>query len=310
MTRTKSLKSIAAAALVLTLPLTPATANEHWTAEELRIAKIIEDVGGSERINLSGKLRMLSQRIPSAACHLNSDVAPTAAKDLLNGATAEFQKIVDGLEFGDPDLGVIGEENRRKTLIAIQNLRDNWKTVFERVIHLNDVGHDDDDVRHLAEHNMPLLGTAKLLVTEITGQYSDPTSLLQVDSLRIDIAGRQRMLTQKMSKEACFALNDINTEANIKAMKGTIQMFDLSLHALRDGLPAAGIKPTTNPDIKSKLDVVFEDWAAVKPDLEALAEGKTWDAATWEHVFIGLNKTMKDMNTVVGMYAQASKLNI
>lgn len=297
-------------AVIALLPANPAMAESHLTPEQLLQIKLIQEVGGSERINLSGKLRMLSQRIPAAACNLHADIAPEAATSLLTGAKQEFEKIVDGLEFGDPSLGIIGVESRRKTLAAIADLRAKYEGVATAGSHMLEPGSTDGDLQQLADGNLPLLKAAQFLVSELTGQYSDPTALLQVDSMRIDIAGRQRMLTQKMSKEACFILSGVNVEQSAAALASTIKMFDVSLTALRFGMPAAGIEAVDNPDINAGLELVAQNWAAVKPHLDALEAGGHWDAAQRAAVFEGLNTTMANMNKVVGMYSDASKLHI
>ena len=77
----------------------------------------IVETNAEQRINFSGKLRMLSQRIPSAACHLAKNIDPEGARNLLTGAVAEFEQIITALEFGaDEQLNIIAPETRRRTL--------------------------------------------------------------------------------------------------------------------------------------------------------------------------------------------------
>jgi len=273
-------------------------------------AAVVEDVGAQERINFSGKLRMLSQRIPSAACHLAANIEGEAALKLLAGATAEFDKILNGLEFGDADLKIKGNEERRKTLAKIHDLREKWTPVKSAADSMVAGDVSEANLAVILDQNMGVLGAAKLLVSELVGQYSDPSAMIQADSMLIDIAGRQRMLTQKMAKEACM-LETHHEHADTKdALAGTMQMFEVSLMALRNGMPEAGIKEPPNGEISAGLDIVISNWAHVKPALEADLAGQELSEELKADTFVTLNTTMANMNKVVGMYSQAAKLGL
>ncbi|MEM9970519.1 MAG: type IV pili methyl-accepting chemotaxis transducer N-terminal domain-containing protein, partial [Pseudomonadota bacterium] len=278
-------------------------------AEEAQIinAGIVENVGAQERINLSGKLRMLSQRIPAAACHFALGIDTAASKDMLAGATEEFDQILTALEVGDPELGIIGEETRRKTLIRVFSLREAWEPFKAAALSVANGENTDANLEALIAGNIDVLDRAKVLVSELVGQYSNPADMVQADSMVIDIAGRQRMLTQKMSKESCIMMTDYATPETADALAGTMQMFETSLEALRFGLPAAGIKGPPTSGISSGLGLVDDNWKSVKPMLEAVASGAELDSTASAAKFQQLNTTMANMNAVVGLYAAYAK---
>lgn len=306
-TTLKSALGMAVMAAALTLP---AHAAQDVPVKPINKTQFIEDAGGAERINFSGKLRMLSQRIPAAACNLTAGVDPEKSKAVLKSATLEFEKIIYGLEHGDETLGIHGAEERRKTLAAIAALHTEWDIVDEDAHKMYESGATAELNEDIADHNLAVLEGAKLLASEINGQYSDPTAVVQSDALRIDIAGRQRMLTQKMSKEACYILSGINAEASKKAISGTANLFDVSLNALTNGMPEAGIKASDDPNIAAGLAKVAAGWNLLKGHLAELEAGNTWDIETRAEVFHTFNSTMAEMNKVVGMYADASKLGL
>ena len=155
-----------------------------------------------------------------------------------------------------------------------------------------------------------MLNEAKLLASEINGEYSDPTAIVQADALRLDIAGRQRMLTQKMSKEACYILSGVNVEESKKAIGGTANMFDVSLNALINGMPEAGINASDDPNINAGLAKVATGWSFLKAQIADLEAGSEWDLEKRAEVFHAFNSTMAEMNKVVGMYSDASKLGL
>ena len=270
----------------------------------------IKDIGASERVNYSGKLRMLSQRIAAAACNYGGGIDSAGSKDILTNATIEFDKIINALEFGDPDLKIIGSEKRRKTLAAIEALSSQWKPVKEATETLIVQGPSDNAETIVTSNSIPLLERAKLLVSELSGQYSDPTAILLADAMLVDISGRQRMLTQKMSKEACLIWEKGSDPELQKALSGTMQTFEISLRALRDGLASAGIKPAPTPGIESGLDDIWSDWLEVKPLLALAVDGEGLGGKERAAVYTRLNVALKKMNDVVGLYTAFAKTGL
>ena len=316
MTRSSPLKTVTLGA-VAALTLSTATQGVAQSGaitlppeDPVKLAQFLEDIGASERINFSGKLRMLSQRIPAAACTYHANVVPEQSKAVLKAAKEEFDTIIAALENGDESLNIIGAEERRLTLAAIASLHEAYDPLHAAFDDIEATGGTDEEVLELAEHNMEVLEAAKLLVSEISGQYADPTALLQSDALTIDIAGRQRMLTQKMSKEVCLITSGIYADASLETLGGTMSMFETSLNALIFGMDGAGIAPAPTDEILAGLEKVQADWSEVRDYVETVATGGSIDAEARAMVFTGLNKTMADMNAVVGMYTENSKLGL
>ena len=162
----------------------------------------------------------------------------------------------------------------------------------------------------ILSQNMTVLGSAKILVSDLVAQYSDPASMLQSHSMLIDISGRQRMLTQKMSKESCMVASGLGTAETMEHLQGTMSMFEVSLTALMIGMPDAGIMPPPNSEISSGLMTVYFNWNEIKPTLEAVLAGAKVVESDDTAKFQNLNKAMANMNKVVGMYTAATKMGL
>ena len=300
--RTKILGAIIFSAVsVMALPV---------VAQQSQSSSIIQNAGEQERINFSGKLRMLSQRIPSAACHLAEGVDNAGATQLLKSASDEFEKILTALEFGDESLNIIGQEERRKTLARIHDLRAQWEPMKVAAAQMAAGDTSDEVLSVVLEQNMPVLNSAKLLVSEMVAQYSNPATMVQANSLLIDIAGRQRMLTQKMAKESCILASDLadnETKANLEA---TMQMFEVSLFALMNGMQEAGIKAPPSFQISEGLRHVSLEYAQAKPTLDSLLSGQKVSLDAEATKFKTLNTTMGKMNEVVQMYTSTMKVGL
>ena len=273
-------------------------------------AQFVEDIGASERINYSGKLRMLSQRIVAASCYLQSGVSPAQSRETLDAAVVEFALITDALEFGNADLGIIGVEERPRILAGIAKLREYWTPIADLANTVIAGQGTNDDIAEMAQQSELLLDIAKRLVVQISGQYANQTSVLQSDAFAIDLAGRQRMLSQRISKNTCLLENNILPETAAAELAGTSEIFEATLTALYGGMTEAGINPPPNEDISAGIALVIETWTGVQPVISAVAAGEPVDPAELEAVFLNCNKMTGDMNTVVGMYAAASKMGV
>ncbi|SFR44243.1 Type IV pili methyl-accepting chemotaxis transducer N-term [Yoonia tamlensis] len=268
-------------------------------------APIIED-NAEQRINFSGKLRMLSQRIPAAACHYSRGIDLDGSAALLAGATAEFEKILTGLEFGDADLNIQQPETNDRTLALIADLRSRWEPLKAAAEAVASGAATDAERDYLYNENLAVLRAAQLLVERLVQQYSNPNATTFAALVLVDISGRQRMLTQKMSKESCILEGNFETLVTAEDLNGTMVIFENSLEALRHGMPVVGVRPPPNDTIAEGLDGVLNDWSTAKPFVMDVLAGNPLNPDDNTAKFQQLNVTMANMNTVVGMYVDAA----
>jgi len=286
------------------------TAPAGTTDEAVEAANIIEDVGAVERMNLSGKMRMLTQRISAASCYAHAGIAKEDSSAMLKAASAELDQIIAGLEKGDESLGIIGEETDRKILRGLEKLNSVWDPLRVDITDILTNGGTDEEVVHLAEELDASLEVAKKLVNVVVNEYADPTAVLQSDALTIDIAGRQRMLAQRISKDICILATGMPYEVAGKQLKAAVKTYESSLNALRTGLPAAGVEAPPSDEIATGLDELLEIWGGVMPTIQTVMDGGSIDEAQQASMFHTMNKLTGKMNVLVGKYTEASKLGL
>lgn len=274
-------------------------------ADEVIKASLVKDDGSAAHINLSGKLRMLSQMVPAAACQAASNYGPEYALGVLGNATSEFDKIVNGLEFGDPDLDMPHPEERRLTLAAIEKVRTAWVPLSALSKAVIDGSVTPEQMSAAQEESLVLLEAAKALVVEEVGQYSNPSEMVAAESFLIDIAGRQRMLIQMMSKTACLSMSDQASDDLGKNLESTMTTFETTLGALQNGMPSVGIRKPPTSEIAEGLAEVSAQWSAIKPFLTEVLGNAEIDSEEAAAKFRALNEMMAQMNRVVGMYTSA-----
>jgi hypothetical protein len=298
MMKPKYLKFAALLAVAYPAAIVPSVASgqEQATIEE----------NAEQRINFSGKLRMLSQRVPSAACHFARGIDVEGSDALLVGATAEFEKILLGLEFGDADLNIQQPEANRRTLVLIAELRSRWEPLKAAAEAVANGTATAADRNYVLNENIPVLQAAQLLVERLVQQYSNPNATTFAALVLVDISGRQRMLTQKMSKESCILEGDFETAVTVDDLSSTMRIFENSLGALRNGMPEVGVRPPPNETISSGLDGVLNDWYSEIRFVEVVLAINVLCYDENSLKFQRLTVTMANMNTVVGMYVDAA----
>ncbi|MFQ5480659.1 MAG: bacteriohemerythrin [Thermodesulfobacteriota bacterium] len=139
------------------------------------------------------------------------------------------------------------------------------------------------------------------------------------DAVVINIAGRQRMLTQKMTKESLIFFNAVvnrtKTADILKNLKSTVRLFDKSLHALKNGgvtMGTGGIKvilPPSHDEARAELDKVTGMWLAFKGNIDRLSAPKAsiGDIKQSIKAIVGSNMALlKTSNKAVGILTEQS----
>ncbi len=85
------------------------------------------------------------------------------------------------------------------------------------------------------------------------------------DSRIVNIAGRQRMLSQRISKASIeLAITPLNRRASlIEELSEAIQLFEISQNALRFGSEELGIRPNYSEDIVLRYEALDSDYRAL-----------------------------------------------
>lgn len=271
---------------------------------------IASDVGASERINVAGQLGTLSQRIIASACNLNSGITVRESQAVLKISADQFGRISDALLNGNRSFGILGEEARPRTLQVINRLNEAWVPLLDQAVRTEVAADNGAQIEELAEQSNPLLNTANILVSEITGQYADPVALLHADALLIDLAGRQRMLAARMSKDICLIASGVTVESAQAELAESSQLFADTLSALRNGLPSVGVRPPPTDKIADGLQFVVEEWDTMQPFIARAMAGEQLDTEARQRVYFAFLGIESRMNNVAVSYDRNSKLGL
>ncbi len=127
-----------------------------------------------------------------------------------------------------------------------------------------------------------LIGIFVIIMIIVVGVTFTVVNSQSADARLIDIAGRQRMLSQKISKESfsiLFNISQKQSDTDLKAgLSRTIHLFDKSLIALKDGGITVGTDgidtklPISSNGIRKQLDKVYIIWTELSPSLNILSD--------------------------------------
>jgi hypothetical protein len=257
---------------------------------------------GADRIRVAGQLRTLTQQVAAASCALSTDIDTHEAHDVLAHATEQFDRYIVALRDGDDTLHILHPETRRHTLEDIAHVSSEWATIHGAVDSILTDGHDIDNAHLIDDHNLELLELTTVLASDITGQYSHPYEITAADAMMIEIAGRQRMLTQKMAKDACEIWAGYHADTAREDLVQTVDVFENSLNALRYGLPAAGLQEAPNDKIREDLDQLLVRWETIKINEQTLIDGGTLTDDQKAEVFHDLEVELAELDHLLDDY--------
>ena len=295
----KTLLSIGLMAALLTIDQPVAFAQETGTTA----------IEAARKVNVSGRQRMLSQRMAKAACLMARDISFATTYDQLTQAYTLFQRSDAALRAGDAQMGLPAEElpTVMSALSAIDEPWAGYSSILENAVQSGTVL--VDELEALDDRSRDVLKFMNIAVFKTARAYADVVPSVPLGlTITIDVAGRQRMLTQKAVKEACMMTVSPDPALYGDRLSETIELFDLSLKALRDGYEDVGVIPAPSREIDRKLQEVAGLWEPLKSMLDRAAEGQVLSDRDLSRVARMSEPLLQTMNEAVGLYEGAERL--
>ncbi|MGG7565891.1 type IV pili methyl-accepting chemotaxis transducer N-terminal domain-containing protein [Rhodovulum sp. DZ06] len=256
------------------------------------------------KINLAGRQRMLSQRMAKAAAFVRLGIEPERHLEMMKGAYELFDVTLKGLHHGNADQGLTPEGDA-KVVEALNVVEGLWYGYGAAVKHAIESGAvTEADMDAIARLNGPVLVTMNAAVKEFETAYGNNSISLGL-AIAINVSGRQRMLSQKMSKEVALCALGMNPEETKEALANTIRLFDLSLTALIDGLPTVSIIKPPTEEVDAKLREVRALWTSFKPVVDSVAASGQPTLGELAKVAAQNDPLLKTMNEAVFLYENA-----
>ncbi len=248
-------------------------------------------------INLSGKQRMLSQKMTKESFLIHANISKEKNIKKLTQSSQLFDKTLKGLIHGDKSLKLVKMEDPKiqEQLKKVQVL---WNPFYKEIKNVIKWKASEKSYRTLEENNIPLLKEMNSAVGLYTQQSKGKKKLKLAND--INLAGKQRMLTQKMGKNLLFISNKIKTKHYKEDFETSKKLFSQTLDGLINGSDTLKLKGTKLPKITKQLNVVKKLWSEQQSVLEAALKNKNTQKA-----IEGLDKILIEMNQASTLYTKS-----
>lgn len=231
----------------------------------------------NEAVNKAGSLRMLSQRMAKAYCQIGQNVWTDNSRRILQSSVDLYQKRLNELKAFAPSADI-------KETYA--DLGANWQR-YRQLLATAPSLTNGQRVAGLSEESLRI---AHLATTQL--ELSSPTSVGRL----INIAGRQRMLSQRLAKlYMCrqWGISNLDTDAEMQLAK-------------REFLSAMGAlahAPESTGKISDELSLARKQWMFFENSLLQQSEGNihAYDAI---NVATTSERILEIMDRATGLYEQ------
>ena len=229
-------------------------------------------VSSEQMVNLAGRQRMLSQRMAKDYFYAGKNINKSNALKQLKKSLADFKKTQTLLsaEINDEEI---------KNLIVFVNMS------LDEFVELSNETYNVDNGTIILDLSESMLEGSQYVVQALTkGKTSNEI---------VDIAGKQRMLSQRIAKYYIAYQAGIKDDNTIIQTKETVKEFDSILKKLI-------VNPGNTIEIKKELAKVNKMWNIVYKFYLNIEKG-----GLPKIVFSTTDNITKKMNHIVGLYVKA-----
>ena len=260
---------------------------------------------GARKINLSGRQRMLIQRLGKFICLANLAPKPAPFLAAAEQTLSLYEKTEAGLKNGNDELGLEPETNASvlKALTRAKNTFSPYGGTIRDAIERSVVEHKH--LQKVADLNGDALGEMDAGVNLIERVYQSAELSKQMAML-INIAGRQRMFTQRLVLLLCLSRSGVVSNDTRQELFRTMNRFSISMNILSRLTPKAMQDERALP-ITQRLSSVQDDWVALRALIStATRSGKGQHVSDILNADEQAEKLLKRMNEIVLRYEEAA----
>lgn len=227
-------------------------------------------------VNACGRQRMWSQRLAIAWILLGRHITPGDARGVLRRTTAQFERNLARLD----GLGLKGV-----LLEGLQRLHEQWDAFRQAIFDAEPAIDRAGSVFALSEF---LLHAADQLTLRAEEACGTP------EAHRINVAGRNRMLSQRMTKQFLFCNWGVDPARARRSLEDARNEFLANLQELREASGAV-------PELAAQLDEVDVHWNVFRDEISRLPSA-TAGVRQIRPVLDASERLLRHVDTTVRLY--------
>lgn len=223
-------------------------------------------------INAADKQRMLNQKMSKEVLLVALGIDASGNLASLRRSHALFDRTLRALREGDANLGLKASESQ-DVQAGLDTVTSRWREMDPIIRGVLQSGQAAPERINAVVQVNPLLSKA---MNEAVRAYSAEAATNDLNAalaMAINLSGRLRMLSQKMSKEYLLIAYGHETERNRKNLGKSIALFERALVGLTDGDAELRILPAPSEEIDQQLSQIRRLWEDFAPLVKNVADG-------------------------------------
>lgn len=271
-------------------------------AVAIPVAAAVTALEFGNAINMAGRQRMLTQRMSKEFFLVAQGYKVDDNKGNMAASVALFDSSLHKLMNGSANDGipVAPTDEVLSELLTVLRMWMPFRARLEGNVYKDPIPRDA--LEYVRNNNVPLLKQANAAVTAFV--KASTAAGIPGTGLQVDISGRQRMLSQRMSKEVLQIALRMDVENTRRGLLGTMELFAESHHGLLQGQPFLDLPETRNICVLKQMAIVTSLWN----EFELLVRRVYYDGvvapAVLDEVAVKNPVLLKEMNTAVGLYVR------
>ncbi len=170
---------------------------------------------------------MLTQKMSKEALLIARGIDVDFNREMLLDSVELFDKILSGLYHGNRELNLT-KTTDLTILRALDRVSKEWRPFKGDILKVADGDGDRETLEAIDRRSVELLR----LVNMVVELYRDRGDIEPQLAQTINMAGKERMLSQKMAKELLLIANNLKSDRNRNSLMSSGELFKRTLHNL------------------------------------------------------------------------------
>ncbi len=250
-------------------------------------------------INISGRQRMLSQRIAKAVCLAARDPANGQQLREMAEVYALFKSSMKELTSGSAELR---DQEAQVVFDTAAQLASQYNAAIDEFAATFPTKQHQEKREAIYELSLPVLVALNDAVEYVEAQHRDGHLIRRGLATALNVSGRQRMLSQKMAKELCMIASGYKVQETRAYLEGTIALFVSSHEGLKRDLIQMKLEQKDMTALSAQLGLIEQHWQELSKIYFRVSAGGTPSSQDIKAIAIESKTLLSELDRAVQLY--------